>query len=78
MNIQVHDDLISPTLVLTHEELTLVGVNGNAFAIMAHVNDCLKRSGNSREVQDAYRAEAMSGDYDHLLQASMRYLGDVL
>lgn len=52
----------------------LVGVDGNAFAIMAAVRRWLRDAEASREFIDAYTKEAMAGDYDHLLQASMAYL----
>jgi hypothetical protein len=34
----------------------------------------MKTAGLSKEVQDAYYAEATSGDYDHLLQTTMRWV----
>jgi hypothetical protein len=55
----------------------LVGVDGNAFAVMGAVRRALKRAGNPPEVLDAYLREAQSGDYDHLLQTSMLYAGMV-
>jgi hypothetical protein len=69
--IDVHPDWIAP------EDAELVGIDGNTGAIMAYVNDKLKEVGNSREVQDAYREEVFSGDYDHALAASLAYLGSV-
>ncbi len=53
---------------------SLIGVDGDAFAIMSHVTRTLKRAGNSRSVCDEYRKLAMSGDYNHLLAISMAYL----
>ncbi len=51
----------------------LVGQDGNAFSIMGNVIKALKRNGHS-DLVDAYREEAMSGDYDHLLQVTMDYV----
>lgn len=68
MTIERHEDWIDP-------EVDLVGVDGNAFAVMGAVTKGLKRAGNPAAVIDAYRVEAMSGDYDHLLQVSMLYAG---
>ena len=48
-------------------DVQLSGTDGNAFALMGQVTKALKRAGHGDEV-DAFRAEAMSGDYDHLLQ----------
>lgn len=45
----------------------LVGVDGNAFAIMGTVRKDLRRAGNPPEVIDAIIEDMMSGDYDHLL-----------
>tara|TARA_Y100000034_G_C6813063_1_gene365575 strand:+ start:634 stop:834 length:201 start_codon:yes stop_codon:yes gene_type:complete len=53
--------------------LALVGEDGNAFAIMGKAIKVARRAGWSQEEIDAYLAEAKSGDYDHLLQTTMRY-----
>lgn len=53
---------------------SLVGVNGNAYAIMGHVRKVLERAGASYAYTEAYVEEATSGDYDHLLAVSMRWL----
>jgi len=52
----------------------LVGVDTNAFAIMARTRDLLKRGGASMAYREAYLVEATSGDWDHLLAASVAYL----
>jgi len=51
----------------------LVGQDGNAFAVLGAVSKALRRGGHS-DLVDAYMSEAMSGDYDHLLQVSMEYV----
>jgi hypothetical protein len=48
----------------------LVGVNGNAFSVMGYVINAMKECGFSMQEIDAYRADATSGDYDHLLNIS--------
>lgn len=49
----------------------LVGSDGNAFALISKVAKALKRAGKEyREFQD----EAMSGDYDYLLQTCLKYV----
>ena len=53
----------------------LVRVDRNASAIMAAVRKALREAGNDGSVIDTYLNEAQSGDYDHLLEASMFYAG---
>lgn len=55
-------------------EVKLVGEDGNAFAILGRVAQALRRAGVDRAEQDAYFAEATSGDYDHLLQTTMSWV----
>ncbi len=52
----------------------LVGESGNAFAILGRVASALRRAGAPREDVDAYMAEATSGDYDHLLATTTRWV----
>lgn len=52
----------------------LVGTDGNAFAVMGTVVKALRRAGATPAFTAAYQTEAMSGDYDHLLAASVEYL----
>ena len=53
---------------------TLVGIDGNAFAIMGYVRDAMRKEGCSLEEQKAYTEDAMSGDYSHLLCVSMNMI----
>jgi hypothetical protein len=55
-------------------EVTLSGSDGNAFAVMGKVSEALRRAGVPREEIDQYKAEAMSGDYDNLLQVTMQWV----
>ena len=52
--------------------LKLVGTDGNAFAIMGAAARALRKAGRGDEVR-AYQAEAMSGDYNHLLAVTMKW-----
>ena len=54
-------------------ELELAGGDGNAFAILGRARRAAREAGWSREKIDAVLEEAMSGDYDHLLQTTMKY-----
>ena len=59
------------------ERYTLVGVDGNAFAIMGYVLLAMKDEGFSKEEQDEYLEDAKSSDYDHLLCVSVEYIDRV-
>ena len=48
-------------------------VDGNAFAVMGAVVRALRRAGQADKVAE-YREKAMSGDYNHLLAVSMKYV----
>jgi hypothetical protein len=55
---------------------SLDGVDGNAFALMGHFKRLARKqgfdSGWIKEVLD----EAMSSDYDHLIQTLMKHMDD--
>lgn len=51
----------------------LIGQDGNAFYILGAVSKALRRGGHGDAV-DAFMAEAMSGDYNHLLATAMQYV----
>ena len=57
----------------TDVEVALVGADGNAFAIIGTVSKALRRAGYADLATDFAR-EAMSGDYDHVLQTCMDYV----
>ena len=52
---------------------TLVGVDGNAFAIMGYTARALKQTGH-RELVDRMRREAMLGDYYNLIAVCENYI----
>lgn len=54
-------------------KVKLVGEDGNAFAILARVWDAGRKVGWTKEEWDAFKKEATSGDYDHLLRTVMKY-----
>jgi hypothetical protein len=49
-------------------KLNLEGEDGNAFALMAAFKQAALRQGIERAEVDKVLKEAMSGDYDHLVQ----------
>jgi hypothetical protein len=51
-------------------KLILVGEDGNAFAILGRASRIAKKNGMD---WDSISKEAMSGDYDHLLQTMIKY-----
>ena len=50
----------------------LTGTSGNAFALISRVLYAMSRAGISKEDIDDFQSEAMSGDYDHVLQTCMK------
>lgn len=57
-------------------DLSLVGVDGNAYAIMGTVREGLQRAGNSQAVIDSYMEQSQSSDYNHLLNVAMAFTTD--
>ncbi len=55
-------------------KVKLVGTNGNAFALMGKVKQALRKAKAPDEDIKAFLDEAMSGDYDHLLQTCMAWV----
>ena len=52
----------------------LTGEDGNAFAILGKVKREMKRNGVDPQIINDFMNEAMSGDYNHLLQTCMEYV----
>ena len=50
--------------------LTLIGQDGNAFAVLGRARQALRQAGRGDEWA-AFQADATSGDYDHLLAVVM-------
>lgn len=61
-----------PTAPTSSEDL--LGIDGNAFSVLGHTARLLRQAGASEAFKDAYMAEAMSGDYDHVLATSVAFL----
>jgi len=55
-------------------QVQLSGTDGNAFAVLGKVDRALRKAGATDEELRAFRAEATSGDYDHLLATCMRWV----
>ena len=52
----------------------LVGIDGNAYAIMAYVSRAMKEQKFNRRQIDRYIARAKKKDYNHLLMVSITYI----
>jgi hypothetical protein len=55
----------------------LVGINGNAFNIIAYVKESMKKEKKSKEEIDKYISEAQSGDYDNLVFVSVNMIDEL-
>ena len=55
------------------DKYSLIGVDGNAFAIMGYTARALKREG-LRDKVDEMHTRATSGDYNNLLCTCMEYI----
>ena len=51
----------------------LVGVDGNAFAVMGYTARALRETGHA-DLVSKMREEATSSDYNHLLYVCMQYI----
>lgn len=55
------------------DKYDLVGVDGNAFAIMGYTAKALKHEGLGHLVDQMYK-EATAGNYDGLIMVCMKYI----
>jgi len=62
------------TIKYPNIKVRLVGMEGNAFAIMGRVSQALRRGGVSEEERNAYIAESKRGDYYQLLATAMAWV----
>lgn len=52
-------------------DVSLVGKDGNAFAVMGAVRKALRKANVPQEEIEAYQKAAMNGDYNNLLRVTM-------
>jgi hypothetical protein len=62
-------DVIYPDI-----EVPLTGEDGNAMSIIGRVSEALRRGGVPKKKVNEFCADAMSGDYDNVLQTAMRWV----
>jgi hypothetical protein len=55
-------------------KVDLIGYDGNAFVILGRVQKAMRLEKVPKEDIDSFMKEAMSGDYDHLLQTVTKYV----
>jgi len=55
-------------------KVSLVGKSGEAFAILGAVEEAMRRAGVNKADRDRYMDEATAGDYDALLQTTMKWV----
>jgi len=55
-------------------EVELSGQDGNAFMIIGRISGALRKHKVPNDRIKDFQAEAMSGDYDHVLQTAMRWV----
>ena len=65
---------MSATPLYPHVRVKLTGKDGNAFSVMGAVTAALRKAGVSAEERNRFCAEAMSGDYGHLLRTCMKWV----
>ncbi len=54
-------------------EVQLVGLNGNAYAIIGRCVQAARAHNVPKEEIEKFKQEATSGNYDHLLQTCMKW-----
>lgn len=64
------ENLFSPPMRVS---MNLVGLDGNAFALMGEFQKNARRQGWEREEIDKVLDECISGDYNHLLRVLMAH-----
>lgn len=55
-------------------EVQLSGADGNAFSIIGAVTKALRRNGVDRDTINQFSQEAMSSDYDNVIQTAMKWV----
>ena len=61
------------TLLCEPVPCELVGINGNAFALLGHWTKCARKAGRSADEISAVVSEATCNNYDHLLMTLVKH-----
>lgn len=59
------------------KKYSLIGVNGNAWAVMAYVRNAMKETGYKPQRIEGYSKDAMAGNYDNLLCVSQDMIDEI-
>lgn len=65
---------MAATVKFPKAHLQLVGEDGNAFVILGRAGKALRQGGATEAEIAEFRKEAMSGNYDHVLQTVMSWM----
>ncbi len=55
-------------------EVQLSGEDGNPMMIVSRVGSAMRRAGIPEDERKAFAKEALSGDYDHVIQTAMAWV----
>lgn len=55
-------------------KVQLTGEDGNAFVIIGRVRRALRGGGAGPDAEQQFTAEAIEGDYNHVLQTCMKWV----
>ena len=53
---------------------SLIGIDGNALAVIGYVINAMKQCGYSRDAINMYKTDAVTGDYNNLLSLSIQMI----
>ena len=56
---------------------SLIGIDGNAYAVMAYVTKAMRAEGKSNAEIDKYLIDAKSGDYSKLISVSVDMIDEL-
>lgn len=56
---------------------SLIGIDGNAYAVMAYVTEAMRAEGKSNAEIDKYLIDAKSGDYSKLISVSVDMIDEL-
>lgn len=71
---EADDGFVPDTGIRRPEVVMSEGMSPNAALIIVKVKRALRKAGCPDDVLEAFKAEAQSGDYDHLIQTAMKYV----
>ena len=55
-------------------QYSLIGLYGNALAVIGYVINAMEQCGYSRDAINMYKTDAVSGDYNNLLSLSIQMI----